>query len=256
MRTFAIKFLLLFPVMFFLCTAVNAQVLTLKGRVTDAAGRPVRNASIVLKSNYYRGYGRGTWTGDNGQYTVENILSGDTVICSHVNFNTEKEYFDANKWIDFILSPKTKDVMAVAAKRAVFRPVTSNSNIAQQPKPVNGTQEEARVFNKVEIEAQFRTKSGENLRQYFSSHLILPDTTEAEDYECTVKVHFIVDTKGKAGHAVLIKGATDLVNNAVLRAVDEMPLWSPAMQNGRLVEAEQTVIIKVLIQSSANRQKE
>lgn len=87
-----------------------------------------------------------------------------------------------------------------------------------------------RVFTKVEQPAQF--PGGEQaLQKYFSENLKQSETRK----EQTVVTTFIVNETGIIQDVQVLKPRKKELNEEAVRAIQNMPAWTPAMQNGRAV---------------------
>ncbi|WP_439558714.1 TonB family protein [Dyadobacter sp.] len=87
-----------------------------------------------------------------------------------------------------------------------------------------------RVFTKVEQPAQF--PGGEQaLQKYFSENLKQPETRK----EQTVVTTFIVNETGVIQDVQVLKPRKKELNEEAVRVIQNMPAWTPAMQNGRAV---------------------
>ena len=87
-----------------------------------------------------------------------------------------------------------------------------------------------RVFTKVEQPAQF--PGGEQaLQKYFSENLKQPEIRK----EQTVMTTFIVNETGVIQDVQVLKARKKELNEEAVRVIQNMPAWTPAMQNGRAV---------------------
>jgi TonB-linked SusC/RagA family outer membrane protein len=75
------KFLLLLAGLFTLCTGLFAQNRTITGKVNDAAGKPLANATVQIK-----GTSTGTVTGEDGTFTLSVPSAARTLTVSSVGF--------------------------------------------------------------------------------------------------------------------------------------------------------------------------
>ena len=116
---------------------------TVKGRVTDSKGKPVQDASVKVEDN-----NRGTSTNANGEFTLDGVAAGATLVFSHIGFTTQSFKLDGSDKITIVLaennaglnevvvvgygtqnkSKVTGSVATISAKSLESRPVT---NVAQ-----------------------------------------------------------------------------------------------------------------------------
>jgi len=82
------------------------------------------------------------------------------------------------------------------------------------------------LFIKVEHPAQFNG----SLTEYFRSHL-----NDDTYFRCIKLVRTVIDTNGKSCCAEIINNFSDLSSDKIRIAVNSMPGWTPAKQNGYIV---------------------
>jgi len=91
----------LFVLCFFISPISQAQEVTVSGTVTnDETGEPLPGANVVVQ-----GENRGTATGPNGQYEVEDVPSDGVLIFSFVGYNEKEIPVEGRSVIDVVLSP-------------------------------------------------------------------------------------------------------------------------------------------------------
>lgn len=76
-----------------------AQTRTITGRVTDASGSPVANASVVVKGTTV-----GTTTDDNGNYSITVPENGRTLVISGVGFAASEQQIGERSVINVSVS--------------------------------------------------------------------------------------------------------------------------------------------------------
>ena len=80
-------FFYLFSLSWLLCLPLSAQEqVTLSGKVTDDKGMPLSAVSIAIENT-----AMGTYTDDNGQYTLKVTIGPHTVVASSVGYQTMKK---------------------------------------------------------------------------------------------------------------------------------------------------------------------
>ncbi len=93
-----VKFKSLFIVFLLMCTAVFAQEVTIKGKVTSKAdGEPILGANVIIK-----GTKRGTSTDFDGNYEIK-IKQGEILEVSYLGFKSKSVPFVNQKVINFQL---------------------------------------------------------------------------------------------------------------------------------------------------------
>lgn len=233
---------------------VYGQKLVITGRVVDETGRPVPFASIQP----IRTSGNGAATDINGNFKLEGIFNRDTLICSHTNYQTKKEQVFGNNKIVFrlIKNPPALTWLAIHADSHTI-PIKQTVKVAMKDS-LSRIEDYSKIFEKVEIPASFG-KEPRSLERYLERNIIYPDSTSISfdatgEFEGIMTVHFTVDRTGKCVNAFVVKGLNDAVDQIVLDAVTSMPLWNPAIQNGRQVESEQEISIYFNVQVKSVKQ--
>src|SRR5215203_4269686 len=99
-------------------------------------------------------------------------------------------------------------------------------------------EDENKVFEKVEVEAQF--KGGEReWRKYLERNLDpnVPVENGANEGTYTVTVQFIVDKEGKISDVKALSSHGHGMEEEAIKVIRKGPDWVPAIQNGRNVKA-------------------
>ncbi|HOK50996.1 MAG TPA: carboxypeptidase-like regulatory domain-containing protein, partial [Bacteroidales bacterium] len=85
---------------------LNAQVLTVTGRVTDATtGEPVIGASIVIENT-----STGVLSDAEGKFSIRVDKSEAVLVCSFVGYTTQRQPLNGRTQIDFALEPEIKSL--------------------------------------------------------------------------------------------------------------------------------------------------
>lgn len=72
-----------------------------------------------------------------------------------------------------------------------------------------------------------------DLRSYFERNVSYRGTAVLKDIEGVVTIGFTVGRDGKTKDIILLKVVNEFAGRAVIKAIINMPLWQPALQNGR-----------------------
>lgn len=91
------------------------------------------------------------------------------------------------------------------------------------------------VISKVETEAMYK-KTDNDWREYITRNL-KQDVAEKSAKGGTIKVGFTVNTEGKCVDVHLKRSAEFVLDEEGIRIIETAPLWTPAVQNGRKVNA-------------------
>ncbi len=98
------------------------------------------------------------------------------------------------------------------------------------------------IFTIVETMPQF--PGGETgLREYLQNNLSYPPKARKAGTEGKVYVSFVVNSSGKVMDANVLKGVGAGCDEMALRAIERMPLWKPATQQGKAVSVRFVVPI-------------
>ncbi|RYY42155.1 MAG: SusC/RagA family TonB-linked outer membrane protein, partial [Chitinophagaceae bacterium] len=106
------KLLLLMLGVLLLSTQLLAQSRTVSGRVTDAQGRAIANASVSVK-----GANKGTTTGPDGAFTLSVPSSSKSLVISSIGFATQEITIGSSNTVSVALSTQENamDEMVVVA---------------------------------------------------------------------------------------------------------------------------------------------
>jgi periplasmic protein TonB len=128
----------------------------------------------------------------------------------------------------------------------VAPPVNDHSNVIEVPK---NTEDEDRVFTKVEVDAQFPGGPegwGRYVKKEIERHI---DELQEAGESGTVQIRFIVDKEGNVSD---VEAVGDMKNSKLAEvaknAIRRGPKWTPAIQNGRSVKAYRTQPVTFTIQ--------
>ena len=119
---------------------------------------------------------------------------------------------------------------------------------AQTNTPHTATDTGLKTFLKVEIESEFPGGPSAWL-QYLNSHLVYPKKAVRKRIEGTVLLQFIVDKEGKISDLQALSG-DPILQEAALKAMEDSPRWTPAIQDGKKVKSykKQPIVFKLVAQ--------
>ncbi|MBN1133134.1 MAG: TonB-dependent receptor [Bacteroidales bacterium] len=83
---------------------------TITGKVTDTNGEPVAGVTVAV-----RGTSRGTITDENGNYSLQNVTSGDVLVFSFVGMKTAEVAVNDRSVIDFVMEESAIGLEEVVA---------------------------------------------------------------------------------------------------------------------------------------------
>ncbi|ADV42391.1 TonB family protein [Bacteroides helcogenes] len=81
------------------------------------------------------------------------------------------------------------------------------------------------------------------MMQYLSSNIKYPVEAQKKNISGRVMVQFVIMEDGKLSRIKVIKSLDPLLDEEAMRAVREMPAWSPGMQDGKKVKTRFTIPI-------------
>lgn len=245
----------LFLVCVLLISNINAQKSVLRGRVTDECGNGISKVSMCVVGVLDKKIKFMFMSDSNGYFNCYNNFNTIALLnCSHVNYEKTYDIIDGNNIINIILKRKhTYEVsLSVNGKHLYsteeLRKLKSDSIILNDE---NENIEHSRVYNSVEIQAQFPGWDGA-LKKYLQRNIIYPDSATISDVKGTVKVRACIGKNGKVAKVDLIKGVNKYCDEAVINVVLKMPKWSPAIQNGLAVESWQDIAVDFNIVGKMN----
>ena len=79
---------------------------------------------------------------------------------------------------------------------------------------------------------------------YMERNLVYPEKDKAAGREGVVVVQFIVEADGTITEPKVMRKATQAMNEAALALIENMPEWTPASDNGKLIRCKYSVPVK------------
>lgn len=104
---------------------------------------------------------------------------------------------------------------------------------------VSGEDEAAFVF--VEDPATFQGGDLNDFREWVQENLVYPEEAIENGIFGRVTVQFIVDSKGKVGDVMVLRGVDPLLDIETIRVLLSSPAWKPAKQGGLPVKQQFTI---------------
>ncbi|MEL6536445.1 MAG: energy transducer TonB [Bacteroidota bacterium] len=93
------------------------------------------------------------------------------------------------------------------------------------------------IFSVVEEPPHFGADKSE-LLDYLANHVKYPESAQEAGIEGRVVVEFIVDATGEVSQAKVVKGVSEELDAEAVRAIEDMPSWSPGLQRGQQVNVK------------------
>ncbi|MGB1248466.1 MAG: energy transducer TonB [Chitinophagales bacterium] len=82
----------------------------------------------------------------------------------------------------------------------------------------------------------------------YLSKITYPPLAKEMNIEGKVFIQFIIDETGKVTDVEVAKGVDNLLNDAALKHIQNMPDWHPVSRNGKFVAVEYAIPINFVIQ--------
>ncbi|MEI9955409.1 MAG: energy transducer TonB [Ferruginibacter sp.] len=228
-----------------------SQPKTITGRVIDEDGNPVVNASIF--ESYRKG--NGTVSDKDGFYKLTNV-SSYILKCTHINFFDTLISLSNNTKIVFIMRRHIyQHGDATVSKSLYFRkintpPVSTIPDTSLKKERIEDDGE--KIFIRVEVPARLMYNgynfTSDDILKYFIDHINIDTVTIINNFEGMVVARFTIDKNGKTINPLIIRGLNDFTDSVIIDVINKMPLWEPAIQNGRSVDSEQEVAIHFYIE--------
>ena len=87
----------------------------------------------------------------------------------------------------------------------------------------------------------FKGGSPNDFALWVTKHVKYPKYAKEIGIEGTVKVHFVIDKKGKVSEAHVHQGVHPVLDKEAVRVVLKSPKWKPAKKYGRPVKVSYTI---------------
>lgn len=98
----------------------------------------------------------------------------------------------------------------------------------------------------VEMMPEF--EGGESaLLKYLAKNLKYPAVAKEAGIQGVVYIQFVVEKDGSVTEVEVLRGVHELLDKEAFRVIEEMPLWAPGKQNGRVVRVQFSIPIRFTI---------
>ena len=108
----------------------------------------------------------------------------------------------------------------------------------------NNEASEDEVFFIVEDVPEFEGQGIEHAKEWIQKNLKFPEEIKAKGISGKVYVSFVVNKEGKVVDVKLMRGLEPSLDKEAIRAVSEMPKWTPGKQQGKAVKVTFTIPVK------------
>jgi TonB family protein len=214
----------------------TAESQTIKGKVVvsgtvkNADGMPIVGAPVNFK-----GDNSGTLTDEEGSFKLFTIPGKQTLVITHLG--------SQNREIPLVLTSETShrrlDIILGESKtrKTIIGSSTINSKLT--PSETKENSSESDIFEIVEEMPKFQ----ENLNSYISKNTRYPEEAKKQNIGGIVHVKFTIEKDGSISNIKIIKGVDPLLDEEVIRVIENMPKWKPGKHNGKAVRVNFTMPI-------------
>lgn len=108
-------------------------------------------------------------------------------------------------------------------------------------------EEEPILFALIEDPPMFQGGGPEEFRNYIQKHVTYPELAIENGISGTVYVGFVVDKTGGYSAIHIMRGVDPLLDEAVIKAIQNAPKWTPGKQRGLPVPVSMTIPIKFIL---------
>ncbi len=98
--------------------------------------------------------------------------------------------------------------------------------------------EEEKVFISVEENATFQGGDISGFATWVKEHLVFPESALEMGIEGKVIVQFVVNSKGAIEKVVVLRGVDPVLDQEVIRTIQNSPKWVPGKQGGKPVKQQ------------------
>ncbi|MGX5855620.1 TonB family protein [Dyadobacter jiangsuensis] len=205
------------------------KTIRVRGLIIDETDGAIEDATIIIA-----GTTRGTTSDRNGRFELQNVPANSRLVITHVAYETQEfKLTDNNQELGLIVK---KAVNQITGPVIVGRPITDVDTVATV-----STSSTASDYMKTAEQRPSFPGGNEALMQYLLQNLQYPEAARKINVEAIALVSFTVDKHGDIRNAKSLKNIGYGIDKEALRVVNEMPKWSPAIQNGKPVEMEYTL---------------
>ena len=153
------------------------------------------------------------------------------------NQTTVQSMITTAQWVNFLTSKMKKLFNS--------KPVIGTPIMTQEDN--NEAEDSMKVYRQTDVPASF-SLNGQSLSQYISSNLLLPPYINKEVTSGRALVQLIIEKDGTVSHISIVKAVSPSLDRNIVAMLRQMPKWSPAMQNGKVVRSFYFIPVNVRLQ--------
>ncbi|MFC5410475.1 TonB family protein [Larkinella bovis] len=229
-----------------LVTPVSDEKITVSGKVTNAEGKPLAGATLVI-----RGATKGAQTDAEGHYKLTEVPKGAKLVASYVGYESQERTVSGQTTLDFTLTVAVKSLQPVVV--VGYEP-SSKPAATSTPPPASRPAGNGPVFTVVEQSPEF-PGGMQALGQYLATNIRYPAEARQAHTQGTVFVQFTVGKTGDITDLRVKKGIGSGCDEEAVRVVSQMPRWKPGIQNGETVSAQYVLPIHFALEKEQKEDK-
>ena len=205
----------------------KSEKMDITGRIYDDKGAPLPDATLVVK-----GENQGGSTNNNGEFNLPQVPVNSKMTITHISFFSEEftvKKGESNYQLSLRKNPMLLNEVVIVgygynghgSRNKGFKLSEKQATIVEQnPEFPGGT---------------------EALYKFLAQNINYPTEASSNNIAGRLFISFIVNADGKIRKPQIIKGLGWGIDEEVLRVVLNMPLWVPAIQNGKPISMEFTL---------------
>ena len=115
--------------------------------------------------------------------------------------------------------------------------------MCSNPKSSKKVVEEPRDYSELTVKPTFNGKDGNEFAMWLHSNIEYPEVCKEGNISGRVVASFTIDSKGKVTDIQIVRGVHEELDNAVVKALEKAPAWTPGEVDGKTVPVRFTLPI-------------
>jgi len=199
----------------------STELLSIKGKVVGADdGLPLPQVPVLIKGTI-----TGTNTSANGEFALDNIRPGSSLIFRYLGYVSQEIRVNSNKDLTIMLAPDATSLGEV---------VVTGVGVAQDEEEALPTYSVAKPSN-----------GYTSFNRYLRNNIRYPETAKARKVRGRVTLEFNVSASGELSNFKIVKGLGYGCDEEAIRLVKEGPQWNPRTEGVNKTPVSSTVKIRV-----------
>ncbi len=208
---------LLLGLFFYSCLS-NAQIIEIKGIVTDEKGMPIENAKVTIVDRDINSY-----TDKKGHFELADIENIEEISISHINYITETRNHDLSSRMRVQLKEELIHIIGPMIIGYKKQKETFNGAIKVHL-PEGSSQKD--------IKAEYPGGFSE-LNRFLGWQIRYPALAQQNEISGKTKVTFTINNLGRVENVQIKEGLGFGIDEQLIEAINSMPKWKPALQKGQ-----------------------